>query len=154
MSELPSWEDMVSGANCPMCTELPDVNQFNYKVADLSVSRLLLEREQTYTGYCVLMFKERHVTGLEQLTDEEYTAFMSDLRQAAKAITAAVNPDHMNYATLGNIIPHLHYHIIPRTENDPRWRGPVWTTTPKEMVRMELEDDEYRALVERIKREL
>ena len=35
-------------------------------------------------------------------------------------------PDHINIASLGNVMPHLHWHIIPRYRADPRWGGPIW----------------------------
>ena len=108
-------------------------------------------RDQAYYGYCILRFNKRHVTGIEYLTEEEYSLFMQDLHQSAHAIKKSVNPDHMNYVTLGNVIPHLHYHIIPRYKNDPRWRAPVWTTRAEEMVKKYLEEKEYQELVLKIR---
>lgn len=70
---------------------------------------------------------------------------MQDLKRAADAVHKATTPDHMNYATLGNIIPHLHYHIIPRYKNAARWRAPVWTSTQEEMPRKELDAAGYAA---------
>ncbi len=51
---------------------------------------------------------------------------MKDLRRAAQAIRLALKPDHMNYESLGNSGPHIHWHIIPRYQNDPRWGQPIW----------------------------
>jgi diadenosine tetraphosphate (Ap4A) HIT family hydrolase len=154
LSALPSWPDLIEGRNCPLCAPREDVNEYSYKVADLSVSTLYLERDQVYEGYCVLIFKKRHVTGLEQMTGEEYTAFMADLRRASLAVHAAVKPDLMNYASLGNVIPHTHVHIIPRTKSDPRWGAPVWLTRLADMQKKHLEEAGYQKLLSAIRAHL
>jgi diadenosine tetraphosphate (Ap4A) HIT family hydrolase len=151
MSSLPEWDDLIAGEGCPFCQPQAEANEFEVKVAGLRISTLCVVRSQVYYGYCVLKFNKRHVTGIEHLTEEEYNLFMQDLRQAALAITKAVNPDHMNYVTLGNIIPHLHYHIIPRYKNDPRWRAPIWTTHVSEMTTKLLDEKGYEELVAKIR---
>lgn len=150
-SGLPPWDDLISGKNCPLCEPYAEGNAYNFKIADLSVSGLYLERDQTYRGYCVMKFQARHVTGIEHLSADEYTAFMNDLRQSARAIAAVVKPDHMNYATLGNVIPHLHYHIIPRYQGDLRWGAPVWLTSLADMPKTKVSDAEYAELVAAIR---
>jgi diadenosine tetraphosphate (Ap4A) HIT family hydrolase len=57
----------------------------------------------------------------------------------------------MNVEVFGNQISHLHWHIIPRYENDRRWGGPIWTTTEEEMEIINLPNNEYRELVEEIR---
>ena len=117
----------------------------------MTVSTLYLDRNQTYRGQCVLVFDPRHAEGLETLSPVEFNAFAADLRVAARALTAACNPDLMNYASLGNIIRHLHWHIVPRYRSDPRWGGPIYTSTLAEMLETRLEDVEYEAIVSTIR---
>lgn len=149
---LPSFDDMAKGKGCPFCAPRPDVNEFSFKVADMSASTLYLDREQIYRGYCILVFRRRHTTGIEQLAEEEYQSFMRDLHCASQAVAKTVKPDHMNYATLGNGIPHLHYHIIPRYKGDPKWGAPVWPT--KDTQKIVLQEQEYMALAEEIRASL
>lgn len=151
MSALPPWDDLIAGRGCPFCAARADIDDYAFKIADLKTSTLFLDREQVYRGYSLLIFKGRHVNGIEQLTPEEYAGFSADLKTAADAVFKAVQPEHMNYATLGNVIPHLHYHIIPRRSDDPRWGAPVWTSHLKDMHKKELAHDEYLSLVEKIK---
>ncbi len=92
----------------------------------------------------------QNVTGLEQLTDAEYQVFMHDLQQAAHAIYDALTPALINYASLGNVIPHLHFHIIPRYEQDVRFGKPIWTTDEKDMVEHFLTADEWVKLKQRL----
>lgn len=148
MSAQPAekWDALIRGENCPVCAPRPDSNEYHDKVADLSVSTLYLVRNQTYRGYCVMIFNARHITGLEHLTQSEHDAFSADLRRAAQAIFKTVTPDLMNYATLGNVIPHLHYHIIPRYKNDPRWGAPIWESDLSTMQVTTLKTAEFTQL--------
>lgn len=142
MPDLADWEDLTAGKDCPFCAPRGERNEFSVLVKKLSASTLYLDREQTYLGRCALIYSKRHVTGLEHLSDTDYLEFMGDLRLAMKAIAAAVNPDQMNYASLGNSIPHLHYHIIPRYKTDPRWRVNPFGEAPKVTFDTEAEYDD------------
>jgi diadenosine tetraphosphate (Ap4A) HIT family hydrolase len=108
---------------------------------------------QTYRGYAVLIFDPRHATCPSDLSPEEWASLCNDLYLAQGAIERVTNPDHMNVAALGNQIAHLHWHIIPRYENDSRWGGPIWTTTEEEMEFVRLTDTEHQNLVEAIRAE-
>ena len=155
MSDLPPFDDMLAGKSCPFCPpQRQDSNKFWHKIASLSSSSLYLERNQAWRGYSILVFDGRHVTGLEQLTTEEHAKFSADLKQAGNAIFSAVRPDHMNYATLGNVIPHLHYHLIPRYRSDPRWGAPIWTTKLADTPALHLKEDEFQSLAGLIRRQL
>ena len=139
---------------CPLCMPRAADNEFWIEVANLAISTLYLNRDQTYRGSCLLVFNPRHVEGLETLSLAEFTAFAQDLRVSASAVTAACGPDLMNYASLGNVVRHLHWHIIPRYKSDPRWGAPVWTTNLAEMKDTRLEPAEYNAIVEAIRASL
>ena len=82
---------------------------------------------------------------------------MHDLRHAATAIHSALNPDHMNYECLGNSSPHLHWHVVPRYIDDPRWGQPIWEGWPRYEFtanRFVLTDEEYTRIIERIRASL
>ena len=138
---------VVKEHGCPFCAPRDGIDAFSIEVAPLSISTLYLDRNQTYRGQCVLIFDARHVEGLEALSRAEFNAFTLDLHVAARALTEVCDPDLMNYASLGNIIPHLHWHLVPRYRSDPRWGGPIYTTTWAEMIETPLEDVEYEAIV-------
>jgi ATP adenylyltransferase len=123
-------------------------------IAELSISTLLLYREQRFRGYCLLSFSAWDATSIESLNDVEYNAFMADLRIASKAIRTVCTPDHMNYELLGNSNPHLHWHIVPRYKTDPRWGQPIWEGWPRnefKINRHTLSEPEYRLLVDQIR---
>lgn len=114
---------------------------------------LTLGRDQRYRGAGALILND-HVTRLDALGEHAYAAFMQDLRQSVRAIQSAVAPDHMNVALLGNSCPHLHWGIVPRRRDDPRWRRPVWDDATLESMRhspVRLTDMEYDQLAQAIR---
>ena len=146
-----SWNSLLRGEGCPFEVPRPESSEHWDKVASLSVSSLYLHRVQTYRGYCVLVFDPRHATLLPELSREEREAFVADLCRAQEAIERAVRPDHFNVESLGNQIPHLHWHIVPRFKNDPRWGLPIWMNTEAEMPRVYLSDTERVELLKAIR---
>jgi methyltransferase (TIGR00027 family) len=123
-------------------------------VAPLSVSSLYLTANQTYRGQCQLIFDPRHVARLDQLTRQEWVTFAADLFTAQQAVMRAVRPDHLNIESLGNVVPHLHWHIIPRYLGDPRWGAPVWQVPLDSMPDTRLPADEREALIAALRQAL
>jgi diadenosine tetraphosphate (Ap4A) HIT family hydrolase len=133
----------MSPRDCPFCRKLdaadpaePDVVwHFPRGVA-------LLGTWQFYHGYCVLVSR-RHATELSALTDAERRAFLDEMCLLARAIEACFRPHKMNYELLGNLVPHLHWHLFPRYLHDPERLKPVWLA----LDRAE-RDEEARCLLE------
>ena len=147
------WQALKNGDNCPFCNPHFDDNQFWSKIATLSISSLYLHKIQTYLGYAVLIFDPRHTTCPSDLSGEEWSLLCKDLYLSQSAIERTTKPDHMNVAALGNQIAHLHWHIVPRYENDSRWGGPIWTTKEEEIEVVHLSKEDHQNLVERIRAE-
>ncbi|MBC7870422.1 MAG: HIT family protein [Chitinophagaceae bacterium] len=134
--------------------EHPKTNKDVIFIAELTISTLMLFRDQRFRGYCILSFAAWDATSLDTLSSEEYAAFFGDLRIASKALRQALHPDHMNYELLGNTNPHLHWHIIPRYKSDPRWGRPIWEEYPRNEFnhnRYTLSDMEYHSIIEQIR---
>ena len=132
---------------CPLCPPRPRSTEHAEFVAELSVSTLYLVGNQTYRGQCVLIFDLRHVARVDELTADEWRALAGDLFRSQRAVFDVVKPDHMNLESLGNIVAHLHWHVIPRYRNDPRWGQPIWATPLESMIDTRLSDAERDALV-------
>jgi len=139
---------------CPLDAPRPPSNEHWEFVAQLSVSSLYLSANQTYRGQCVLVFDPRHVARVDELTKQEWSSMADDLFQAQRAVFSVAKPDHMNIESLGNVVAHLHWHIIPRYRNDPRWGQPIWTTPLESMIDTRLPAAERDALVLELRRTL
>jgi glycerophosphoryl diester phosphodiesterase len=137
------WEALVRGEGCPLCAELASTeaeNAHGFWVADLSLSRLQLAREQHVPGWCVLICR-RHVREPHELPAAEQRAFFDDLVRVGEALERVYAAAKMNYQLLGNLVPHLHAHIRPRVYGDPYPGQPV-PGPPREPVH--LSPTEYR----------
>jgi diadenosine tetraphosphate (Ap4A) HIT family hydrolase len=145
-----SWKALVDGVGCQMDAPRAASNDFWDLIASLSVSSLYLAKNQTYRGQCSLIFDLRHAARPDELTPTEWAAFCADLYAAQQAIVTVTRPDHINVESLGNVVPHLHWHIIPRYVGDPRWGMPIWTTPLSAMPDTRLEAGEREALRRRL----
>jgi len=148
------WQSLVSGAGCQMDAPRPESNDFWDLVAPLSVSSLYLVKNQTYRGQCSLIFDVRHAARPDQLAADEWAAFCADLYAAQRAVVTVTRPDHVNVESLGNVVPHLHWHIIPRYVGDPRWGMPIWTTPLSAMPDTRLDDRDREALLRQLREAL
>ena len=147
MSALGSWDDLAAGVGCPFDGERPESNEHWDKVASLSTSTVYLHKVQTYRGYSVLVYDGPHATRLDQLAIDAAMAFMADLLRVQRAVAEVLQPDHVNLELLGNAVPHLHWHIIPRYRNDPRWGSPIWMSDEQSMPRVQLADAARTSLI-------
>jgi diadenosine tetraphosphate (Ap4A) HIT family hydrolase len=148
-----AWRARAAGDGCPFDTPRPAATEENL-VGTLSVSSLYLDPNQTYRGHCQLVFDPRHVARLDQLTQPEWVSFASDLFIAQQAVMRVVKADHLNVESLGNVVPHLHWHIIPRCFGDARWGLPIWETPLEAMTQTRLPDTERSELLAALKRAL
>jgi diadenosine tetraphosphate (Ap4A) HIT family hydrolase len=147
-SSANTWRKLAAGVDCPFDAPRASSTDHWEHVATLVCSSLYLPTNQTYRGHCILVLDLRHATRPDQLTRQEWKAFCDDLYVAQHAIERVVRPDHMNVATLGNVMPHLHWHIVPRYEHDPRWGAPIWSSDLANDPSTRLTDADFAALLE------
>jgi methyltransferase (TIGR00027 family) len=148
------WATRAAGAGCPMDAPRPSSNEHWDLVGQLTVSSLYLAKNQTYRGQCVLVFDPRHVSRVDQLSRPEWSTLAGDLFTAQQAVARTVRPDHMNIEQLGNVVPHLHWHIIPRSVGDARWGQPIWTTPLDSMPDTRLSDGDREDLLAALRKAL
>ena len=89
-------EKPMKDQNCGYCMRGELLDAFGIYLCDLSVSTLILFREQSHPGRCIVAYKD-HVSEIVNISDEERSAFFADVARAAKAIHAAFHPDKGNY---------------------------------------------------------
>jgi len=82
-------------------------------VAELKVSDLGLYSDGRFPGRCILKLKD-HWESLEDLPEPLALEFHRDLKRSMRAIRLATGAERINFAVLGNAVPHFHGHLIPR----------------------------------------
>ena len=83
-----------------------------------------------YPGFCRVVWHE-HIKELSDLTAEDRQIFMDAVFKLEEVLRMTLRPEKMNIASLGNLTPHLHWHVIPRYRDDPAFPKPVWAiSTP------------------------
>ena len=94
-------------------------------IADLGVSQAYLHDDQFFKGWTVVVFR-RHATELFQLAPTERMQLMEEVSLVAKTLAQVFEARKINYELLGNQLPHIHWHLIPRLATDPAPLEPVW----------------------------
>ncbi len=113
----------VSESPCTVCRGTwPRPDHF---LEDLGLSKAYLHEDQFFPGWTVLVFP-RHVTELFQLTPPERVQLIEEVSRVAGALSEIYHAKKINYELLGNQLPHIHWHVIPRLPNDPAPLEPVW----------------------------
>ncbi len=133
-----------------MCEQgRPDETRFGTRISASRIADAYLTRASIQRGYTVVIWRGRHVAEPTELAPEEAAAYGSEVLEVARAIERQFLPVKTNYNVLGNGVPHLHTHIIPRYADDPRpgWPFPFPETDPPPF-----EEGMFRADVDALKR--
>ena len=133
-----------------MCEEDgPEDTGFGLRFVQGRVSNAYLQRADVQPGYTVVVWKGRHVAEPTELTEEEASAYWLDVLDAGRLLERHFRPVKMNYDTLGNALPHLHTHLVPRFADDPR-PGEPFPFPEQPWPRQD--EDAFRATVEALRR--
>lgn len=121
---------------CPACARLDRARRGEdpFFIAELRESFCLLHQHQPYEGWCSLFLKDHH-EHLELLPRAGQGRLWEDVMDVAGAIRRAFSPRRLNIECLGNVVPHLHWHVIPRYDapTDPDPSSTVWTRSEHEL---------------------
>ena len=135
--------------NCGYCMreEKPELlDGFGIFICKLSVSDLILFKEQSHPGRCIVAYKD-HVSELTDLSDGDRNAFFADVARASRAIHAAFHPDKVNYGAYGDTGCHLHFHLVPKYRDGFEWGG-VFEMNPGLKT---LPPEGYEEMIQKIK---
>lgn len=78
-----------------------------------------------FPGFCRVVW-QRHVSEMSDLSPSDAHRALDILLATERAIRRTVRPDKINLASLGNVVPHLHWHVIPRWRDDSHFPAPIW----------------------------
>lgn len=120
--------------SCEICDRIREIRAGTHPLllGELSETYAVLGDNQGCPGWCVLLLKE-HVEHLGLLSIERQQRVFGDVSRVAAVVRrefatsgAGGGPPRINYECLGNVVAHVHWHVVPRHGDDPTPRAPVW----------------------------
>ena len=117
--------------------------------------RVILVNDPDVPGFCRVIWN-RHVAEMTDLSYGEREHLMTLVFAVEEAIRHVMHPDKVNIAALGNMVPHIHWHIIPRYKDDAFYPGSAWSRRVQETSEAALLERKRKAaqLPEAIKAEI
>lgn len=91
--------------------------------------RLLLMKDANYPWF-ILVPTRAGIGEIHQLDISDQQQLIRESSHLAAGLSAALSPDKLNIAALGNVVPQLHLHHIVRYRSDAAWPAPVWGRVP------------------------
>jgi diadenosine tetraphosphate (Ap4A) HIT family hydrolase len=95
--------------------------------------RVVLVHEPDFPGFCRVIWNA-HVREMSDLSASEREQLMAVVWAVENSLRTVLQPCKINLASLGNVTPHLHWHIIPRWETDSHFPAPIWAEKRREPV--------------------
>lgn len=129
----------MTTASCPLCA-----GPGGELLWQSALYRVVLVDEPGYPGFCRVILN-RHLAEMTDLPIEERQALMNAVWAVEEVLRQTAGPDKINLASLGNVVPHLHWHVIPRWRDDPHFPSPIWAVPQREQIRRELDLNRLKA---------
>jgi diadenosine tetraphosphate (Ap4A) HIT family hydrolase len=137
-----------------MCEQGADETPHGVRVFEGRWSDAYLGRYPVRPGYSYVIWKGRHVAEPTELSEEEAAGFWGEVAHVARGVAERSRPVKMNWLSLGNGVPHLHVHLVPRPADDAHAGGPLEreaferASTPEvPAAELRAEADELRAVL-------
>jgi len=111
--------------NCILCTETlkPEEGELIWRGDDC---RVILVNDPDLPGFCRVIWNH-HVAEMTDLSHGEREHLMTLVFVVEEVIRHVMQPDKVNIAALGNMVPHIHWHVIPRFKDDAFFPGSIWS---------------------------
>lgn len=112
---------------CPLCR--PENENVLLQTERLRV--IAVSNEANTPAFCRVIWQE-HVAEMTDLPPAQRQELMDTVYRVEAAMRQVFKPAKINLASLGNVVPHLHWHVIARFENDANFPAPVWAAAVRE----------------------
>jgi len=103
----------------------PRLVEDSYPVTELPLCQLRLMNDTRFP-WLLLIPRRRGVSEVFELSDAEQQQLWREAGRIGRAFKVLIGADKLNVASLGNMVPQLHVHLVLRREGDAAWPGPVW----------------------------
>ena len=111
--------------------------------------RVVLLNDVDYPAYCRVELLE-HIKEMTDLAPVQRARMMKTVFAVETALREFFNPDKINLASLGNKTPHIHWHVIPRFENDKHFPNSHWGETMRDGRAGMLDEITIKQLAEKV----
>ena len=106
----------------------PQLKKDCFVLGEFSLCSLLLLNDANYPWFILLPNREG-ISEIHRLSEEDQQQLMSESMFFSRCLEQVFQPDKINIAALGNVVPQLHIHHIARFTTDACWPAPVWGAT-------------------------
>jgi len=117
---------MADHASCPLCST--DAGHVIWRGADF---RLIRADDVLLPAFYRVVWTA-HVAEFSDLTALQRMSCMDAVTLIEQTLRARLQPDKINLASLGNVVPHLHWHVIARWRSDAYWPQSAWSAAQRE----------------------
>ena len=128
IESAPNPETMKS-ENCELC-----VSPGGEVLWDDGFARVVLAGDPDHPGFCRVILKA-HAKEMTDLAEAERARLMGIVYAVEALLRELLVPEKINLASFGNVVPHLHWHVIPRFFDDPHFPNSVWSARVRDAAR-------------------
>jgi len=120
-------------SDCFYCENGEKLKSLMIKVYEFDKVNVFLNRDQKHLGRCIVELKS-HKTEYFMMDKEEKQEFFDALTITAQAIYELYKPNKLNYATFGDLVPHVHVHVVPKYKDGLQWGSAFDDSVPKKLL--------------------
>jgi len=118
----------MSPADCPLCTETGGLGLVSHERW-----RVVRVADANFPAFYRLIWRA-HVAEFSDLDAAQRTECMEAVTAIERVLREALRPSKINLATLGNVVPHLHWHVVARFDWDSHFPNPIWGEARREVA--------------------
>lgn len=117
----------AASPDCPLCRDIG-----GHLVLQARQWRLIRAEDANFPAFYRLIW-QAHVAEFTDLSPADRQACMAAVCVVEEVLRSALQPTKINVASLGNVVPHLHWHVIARFDWDSHFPNPVWGPAVREL---------------------
>ena len=103
----------------------PILKRDSHYLTELKLCQIRLMDNSNYP-WLILVPMKNNIIEITDFEQTDYDLFNQEIRKVAKILQNEFKPDKLNIATIGNVVPQMHVHIIARFKNDTLFPKTVW----------------------------
>ena len=115
--------------DCPICAAQNE--EILLQTPNLRV--IAVHNEANAPAFCRVIW-QHHVAEMTDLQPAERAELMDVVYKVEAAMRQVFQPEKINLASLGNVVPHLHWHVIARFKDDACFPAPIWAAATRQAV--------------------